>query len=76
MLQKMFFWLVKDLSYRVNVSEPRETTKKRNAEYWETTIKEKRARQRAAIKYLSSSANPDITNEYNVANTNPGKNTA
>ena len=45
--------------------------KKRNAEYWETTIKEKRACQRAAIKDLSSPANPDSTNEYDVANMTP-----
>lgn len=43
--------------------------KKRNAEYWETGIKEKRACQRAAIKNSTSPADHDSTND--VANMTP-----
>ena len=41
---------------------------KRNADYWETEIKEKRAYRRAAVKNSSSPANPTSSNEYNVQN--------
>ena len=43
--------------------------KKRNAEYWETTIKEKRACRRAAMKDSSSPADPNSTDD--VANMTP-----
>lgn len=45
--------------------------KKRNSVYWETEIKEKRARQRAAMKNSSSPPGPNRSNEYDVSNMNP-----
>ena len=63
------------VSKRLELLSEYETTprnyKKRNAEYWETKIKEKRVCQRAAITELSSPVNPDSTNECDVANMTP-----
>ena len=45
--------------------------KKRNADYWESEIKEKRACRRAAMKNSSNPADPNNSNEYDVANMTP-----